>query len=297
MATPRRNTVDYFPHLIGYGKKMDFIEKRHGNDGYATWFKILETLATTDNHFLNLNDPIEVSFLSSKCNIDESKLSEIINDLVKIKVFDKELWEHKVLWSQTFFENIQDAYKRRATKPINMHALCIHLVNIMVLPKDFKHSTCKQKKSQSNNDVYENPHIILDDIIVDESILKSEEEKKSHTPVFQNSFGKQPIETLKKNCAAHSSWLDSIGMKNSLLPNQVLEWFEAFVLHLLSTGKTEETESEFKRYCSSWISSEIRQGRKPRVENQSKDAQSLTHEEIALKVIEKKYGKQQTYQS
>ncbi len=129
--------------------------------------------------------------------------------------------------------------------------------------------------------------------------IESECEKKeeSHTPVFQNSYGKQPIENLKKNCAAHSSWLDSIGMKNSLLPHQVLEWFEAFVLHLLSTGKTEETESEFKRYCSSWISSEIRQGRKPRVENQSKDAQSLTHEEIALKVIEKKYGKQQTYQS
>ncbi len=122
------------------------------------------------------------------------------------------------------------------------------------------------------------------------------EEKKSHTPVFQNSFGKQPIENLKKNCAGHTSWLDSIGMKNSLLPDQVLVWFDAFCVHLLSIGKTEETESEFKKFCSSWISSEIRQGRKPKVENQSKDAPPLTHEEIALKVLEKKYGKQQTYQ-
>lgn len=83
---------------------------------------------------------------------------------------------------------------------------------------------------------------------------------------ISNSFGKQPIENLKKICAGHHSWLDSIGMKNSLLPHQVAEWFEAFVVHLLSTGKTEETESEFKRYCSSWISSEIRQGRTPKVE-------------------------------
>ncbi|WP_312363995.1 GIY-YIG nuclease family protein [Sphingobacterium sp.] len=122
--------------------------------------------------------------------------------------------------------------------------------------------------------------------------IESECEKKeeSHAPVFQNSYGKQPIENLKKNCAGHSSWLDSIGMKNSLLPHQVLEWFEAFVLHLLSTGKTEETESEFKRYCSSWISSEIRQGRTPKVENQSKDAPPKTANQIAQEVIIKKYG-------
>lgn len=111
-----------------------------------------------------------------------------------------------------------------------------------------------------------------------------------HTQNFTTSFGKQPIEILKKNCAAHSSWLDSIGMKNSLFPDQVLEWFDAFVVHILSTGKTEETESEFKRYCSSWISSEIRQGRKPKVENQSKDAPPKTAKQIAQEVIIKKYG-------
>ncbi|MEI2271868.1 DUF6291 domain-containing protein [Sphingobacterium sp. ML3W] len=87
-----------------------------------------------------------------------------------------------------------------------------------------------------------------------------------HTKNFSTSFGKQSIEILKKNCAGHKSWLDSIGMKNSLLPDQVLEWFDAFCLHLLSSGKTEETESEFKRYCSSWISSEIRQGRTIKIE-------------------------------
>jgi len=90
--------------------------------------------------------------------------------------------------------------------------------------------------------------------------------EKTHTQNFSPSFGKQPIEILKKNCAGHSSWLDSIGMKNSLLPGQVLEWFDAFCLHLLSSGKIEETESEFKRYCSYWISSEIRQGRAIKVE-------------------------------
>lgn len=290
MATPRRNTVDYFPHLIGYGKKMDFIEKRHGNDGYATWFKILESLATTDNHYLNLNDTIEVSFLSAKCNVDEAKLLDIINDLVRIKVFDKELWEYQVLWSQTFYDNIQDAYKRRATKPINLHTLCIHLVDIMILPRGFMHTSCKHNVSKTEDTVHKIPYIILDKSIVDNTIVdESEKKEKSPTQKF-TGFGKQPIKKLKEDCAGHSTWLESIGMKNSLLMPQVLEWFEAFCVHLVSVGKEEETEQEFKRYCSSWISSEIRQGRKPVVENQSKNAPKKSHEEIAQEVIIKKYG-------
>lgn len=122
----------------------------------------------------------------------------------------------------------------------------------------------KKPKTETQN----NPPLEREREIESKREIESECENKeeSHTPIFQNSFGKQPIENLKKICAGHHSWLDSIGMKNSLLPHQVAEWFEAFVVHLLSTGKTEETESEFKRYCSSWISSEIRQGRTPKVE-------------------------------
>jgi len=290
MATPRRNTVDYFPHLIGYGKKMDFIEKRHGNDGYATWFKILESLATTDNHYLNLNDSIEVSFLSAKCNVEETKLLEIINDLVRIKVFDKELWDYKVLWSQTFYDNIQDAYKRRATKPINLHTLCIHLVDIMILPRGFLHTSCKQEAYKTDDLVHKNPHIILDNIIVDDNIV-NESEKKEITPTQNFSqFGKKPIKKLKESCAGYSEWLNTIAKKNSLLVHDVLVWLDAFELHILGSGKIEETEQEFKRYFNSWISSEIRQGRKPKVENQLKDAPQKTHEQIAQEVIMKKYG-------
>lgn len=290
MATPRRNTVDYFPHLIGYGKKMDFIEKRHGNDGYATWFKILESLATTDDHYLNLNDSIEVSFLSAKCNVDETKLLDIINDLVRIKVFDKELWEYKVLWSQTFYDNIQDAYKRRATKPINLHALCIHLVDIMILPRGFLHTSCKQDAPQTDDPVYKSPYIILDKSIVDNTIVdESEKKEKSPTQKF-TGFGKQPIKKLKEGCANHSEWLNTISKKNQLLPGDALVWLDAFELHLLGAGKEEETEQEFKRYFNSWVTSEIRQGRKPKVENQSKDAQKKTPEQIAFESIKKKYG-------
>lgn len=130
MARPERNNVDYFPHLIGGGKKMTFIESKHGNDGYATWFKILESLAGADFHFLNLNDELELMFLSGKCKVLPEKMLEIIEDLVKLKVFNKIAWEHKVLWSDTFIEHIKDAYLRRNNKCITFEGLCNHLLSL-----------------------------------------------------------------------------------------------------------------------------------------------------------------------
>ncbi|NGM63546.1 YdaU family protein [Sphingobacterium sp. SGG-5] len=128
-----------------------------------------------------------------------------------------------------------------------------------------------------------------------ESEYKREIESESelpNSPTQNFSFpGRQPIETLKKNCAGHQSWLESIGMKNSLSMGQVLEWFDAFCLHLLASGKTEETEQEFKRYCASWIASEVRQGRKPITTPPPEvNDKKLSAMEIAKKVAEEKYG-------
>ena len=110
MARPERNTVDYFPHLLGEGKKMYFIENKYGNNGYATWYKILETLGSTEYHYLNLNREDEVMFLAAKCKVSEELLLSIINDLSKMDVFHKELWDNKIVWCPQFIESIEDAF-------------------------------------------------------------------------------------------------------------------------------------------------------------------------------------------
>src|SRR5690606_31964293 len=89
--------------------------------------------------------------------------------------------------------------------------------------------------------------------IKDKIESKKESELDSHAhfekPIIPfQSFGKQPIKKLRESCANHSEWLNTISKKNQLLPNQTLEWLDAFELHLLGSGKTEETEQEFKRY-------------------------------------------------
>ena len=181
MARPQSNTVEYFPHYISDGKKMFFIETKYGNDGFATWFKILESLASTENHYLDLENETDVMFLSSKCRVEEKVLFSILNDLSKLGEIDKDLWSEKIVFSEKFIESIQDAYKRRNSKCMQKDGLCIHLLSLCRLKpkfvsnetnintqskvKEIKEEESKQNESKENNDETEikNPEIPIDD--------------------------------------------------------------------------------------------------------------------------------------
>lgn len=133
MGRYEKNTVEYFPHIVSSGKKMFFIENKYGNDGYATWFKILEKISETKFHFLNLNEDEEIIYLASKCRVSEDRLLSIINDLARIGAFNKMLWEVKVIWCQKYIDEIQEAYIRRNNKCITFDSLCKHLIDLCIL--------------------------------------------------------------------------------------------------------------------------------------------------------------------
>ncbi len=126
MARPERRNVDYFPHYISDGKKMFYIEQKYGNDGYAAWFKILESLASTDDHFLNLSNKMDLLFLSAKCRIESDTLLSILNDLCDLGEIDEFLWQNNIVYSAKFIESIQDAYTRRSNKCMSYESFCIH---------------------------------------------------------------------------------------------------------------------------------------------------------------------------
>jgi len=133
MARPERNTVDYYPHIVEDGKKMYSLDKKYKNDGYAAFFKILDKLASTEYHYLDLNNEDELIYLSSRCNVSEELLLEIISYLAKLGKFDKELWEYKIIWCQYFIDNIQEAYKKRNNNCITIDGLRVLLTSLGVL--------------------------------------------------------------------------------------------------------------------------------------------------------------------
>lgn len=161
MARPERNNVDYFPFLCKEGKAIHYIEKKYGNNGYATWFKILRELAVTNYHYLNLSKKIDLMFLASKCNIDDSLLLEIINDLSVLEEIDCDLWSNnKIIWSQKFIDHIQDAYNKRNNKCITLDGLreLLSGLGVLLLVKDAvkpqsKEEERKLKKTKEKEEV------------------------------------------------------------------------------------------------------------------------------------------------
>ena len=57
MARTQKDTVDYFPHDAdaSAGDTLTVLEGQYANDGYAFWFKLLERLASSEGHFIDLS--------------------------------------------------------------------------------------------------------------------------------------------------------------------------------------------------------------------------------------------------
>jgi hypothetical protein len=114
MARPKKQTVDYFPHLCNHGKTIFILEQKYGNDGYAFWFKLLEILGNSKGHYFRVENVADWEFLQAKTHLDRDKCIEILDLLANLEAIDKTLWdEHRVVWSDNFVKNIADAYKNR----------------------------------------------------------------------------------------------------------------------------------------------------------------------------------------
>lgn len=180
MARPERKTVDYFPHYISDGKKMFYIEQKYGNDGYATWFKILESLASTDDHFLNLNNKMDLLFLSAKCRVDESVILSILNDLSILGEIDHFLWSNNIVYSHKFIESIQDAYTRRTNKCMDYDSFCIHYSGLC--------TTITRLKYENQ---YNNTQSKVNETKVNEIKLNEKREKENLFEFFWNLYDKK----------------------------------------------------------------------------------------------------------
>ncbi len=117
MAQNQKYNVSYFPHPTQNGKKMSFLRRKFGNDGYAVWYILLEMIGKADHHYLRLDKKINKILISSELGVEEKKMINIIEDLILLEEFDAELWtKYQVIYSEKFVLSIEDAYKKRKNR-------------------------------------------------------------------------------------------------------------------------------------------------------------------------------------
>lgn len=273
----KKNTVDYFPHYIGEGRKIQFIEAKYGNDGYATWFKILESLAMTPNHYIDLNDEMELVFLATKCKVSKSVLISIINDLAMLGSINRVLWDKQVIWSETFIDSIKDAYKKRATFSLTFNELFNHLFGAEI-----------QDKNESDTEIQLNPisdtekdktdaEIDISDGINGERRKKKEEIGKKKEEIYsglenpgqkldegdleevdpkapweQYAFG--DLETPKKDILDDQEFVGRLSSANVISEEEAKKWIENFFQSIEFSQEYHANLQGYRKHCSNYVS-------------------------------------------
>ena len=190
MARPKKETIDYFPHIIKEGKTIFILESKFGNDGYAFWFKLLEQLGKHKGLVYDCNNPSDWMFLLAKTLVTEDIANSILNTLADLGAIDLELWENRIVWSQNFVDGISDVFKRRECE----------------VPQ--KPSLCKQKPPQKEVSVNNNPR---QEVISDNNNpqIKLNKTKLNKTKLSFEEWGKYCHESMNK-LFANDKWINQM---------------------------------------------------------------------------------------
>lgn len=118
MPREKRDTVEYFPHYAkpGGGKTKRLLFKEFGHAGKSCWFELLEILADSDGHYLDLREDIDWLDVVETLQIDEETAKRFFDFLVRLGKIDAELWEKKVVWCQNLVNEVEHVYRNRRRK-------------------------------------------------------------------------------------------------------------------------------------------------------------------------------------
>ncbi len=192
MPKQAKYTVDHFLHDCNYRMTVFAIEREYGNDGYALWFKLLETLGSTKGHFLDLNRDVTLNFLSSKAHMEKDTCLKIINALSDLEAIDQELWgTYKIIWCQNFVDRLTKVYTDRKSSPppkptVISNNGSIHITqDIGGYTSDYggdKSITADKQGLNSNSGDDGGELHILNSTLLNSTVLNSTKEKRQYAP-------------------------------------------------------------------------------------------------------------------
>ena len=254
MARPKKQTVDYFPHIANSGKTMFILESKFGNDGYAFWFKLLELLATTDGHVYDCRNSAHWQFLLAKTNQGEESANNILSLLADLEAIDKELWRKKVIWCQNLVDNITDVYKKRKAE---------------VPQKPDINSFCEQKPTSAG-------------VSTDGNSSKEDIEEVSTSENPQSKVKETKVNKTKgkenNSSNVHRFYQENFGMANSHIVQDLESWSNDLSsdVVLLALQKAIEKDAPYsyaKAIMKNWAAKDIKTVEDAEAESLSKRKQ------------------------
>lgn len=223
MPRSRKATVDYFPHSCTHGKTIHIIESKYGNDGYAFWFKLLELLGSTENHFIDCNDPAAWEYMLAQTRVNGETATLILNLLSSLNAINELFWTMKVIWSDNFVKNLEAVYQRR---------------RIDVFTNEDIKAYCQQKRYLNGINVNINPQSKVKE-------SKGKESRVKHSVGFLKFYDAYPKKEAKSE--AEKSFL-------KINPDEIL--LGKMLTAISWQSKTEKWQKENGKYIpmpSTWL--------------------------------------------
>lgn len=148
MARPKKNGIDYFPLDTVMDDKVEYIEAKHGLEGFAIIIKLLQKIYST-GYYYEWGEKEEWLFCK-RVNCEYDLLIKIINDCINIGIFNKDLYQkYKVLTSAGIQKRYFGAIKRRKDVDVVEKYMIIDLKNINVDNNEV--NVCNNLKNVSIN--------------------------------------------------------------------------------------------------------------------------------------------------
>ena len=116
MARPKKNTVDYFPHDCHPNKELEIFINKHGNEGYAFYYRLFELLGVTPDHRYDCNKSVNYQYLLTKTGVKEDSFEQLMISLVDLDIVNEKQWGKKMIWVQSFVDSVAVVYEKRTTQ-------------------------------------------------------------------------------------------------------------------------------------------------------------------------------------
>lgn len=247
MARPKKQEVDYFPHYCDHGKVLFILENHFKNDGYAVFYKIEELLAKTEGHCYDCSKLENWEYLLSKMLVTEDIVINIIEKLSSMGVIDKELWQQKKIWMQSFIDSIADAYARRKvqlpTRPV--------LINTKTQLNGINDDINSQEASFNQNDDNHNPQSKVNKSKVNNNIIYTSDSHEIRLSEILFNLIHSRDEKIKQpdyqKWATHINKLIRVDSRSPDEIEKVIRWCQKDIFwqsNILSTKKLREKFSQ-----------------------------------------------------
>lgn len=117
---PQKLTLDFFIHDkdARNDRRIRALCRRHGNDGYASYFRLLEILCGESNLRLDVSEALDAEMLAEDLYLrDVAHLYQILETCAEVGLINKQLWTgERVLFSDALHRRFVERLEKRKSE-------------------------------------------------------------------------------------------------------------------------------------------------------------------------------------